>query len=186
MCINDRVLSAYIDGEVSEVQRSSINEHLEICTTCKKRVQALNGVSNQVKISRIDIDQFVKETVWTRLVHSTSTSKELDFRHRGFVLSPSLMVSLSFMFFTVIGIGLFWVIPDKNSTNYIINNSGSSFGSENFPVEVPVDNIEKILAYFDIHDEPLEVIIQLPDASSFVIQGEPRFLRKADYIAAGR
>ena len=183
MCINDRVLSSYIDGEVSEVQRSGIKEHLEICTTCRERVDSLKTVSNQVKIYRIDVDQFVKETVWTRLVHSTSTSKELDFWHRGFILPPSLMVSISFMFLAFIGVGLFWIIPDRNSTDYIINKTESAFGSEDFPVEVPVDNIEKILAYFDIHDEPLEVIIQLPDASSFAIQGEPRFLLKADYIA---
>lgn len=183
MCINDRVLSAYVDGEVREVQRSGIEEHLEICTTCKKRVQVLNAVKNHVKVSGIDVDQFVKETVWTRLVHSTSTTRELDFWHRGFVLPPSLMVSISFMFLTVIGIGLFWIIPDRDSTDYIINKTESTFGSENFPIEISIDNIEKILAYFDIHDEPLEVIIKLPNASSFVIQGEPRFLRKADYLA---
>ena len=182
MCINDRVLSAYIDEEVSEVQRFSIKEHLEICTACRKRVHAFDAVRNQLKISRIDLDQFVKETVWTRLVHSTSASRDLDFWHRGFVLSPSLMVSLSFVFLAVIGIGLFLVIPDSNNKNYIINKSESTFGSEKYPVEIPIDNIEKILAHFDIHDEPLEVFIQLPDASSFVIQGEPRFLRKADYV----
>lgn len=183
MCINDRVLSAYVDGEVREVQRSGIEEHLEICTTCKKRIQILIAVKNHMKVSGIAVDQFVKETVWTRLVHSTSTTRELDFWHRGFVLPPSLMVSISFMFLAVIGIGLFWVIPDRDSTDYIINKTESAFGSENFPISVPIDNIEKILAYFDIRDEPLEVIIQLPDASSFVIQGEPRFLRKADYLA---
>lgn len=183
MCNNDRVLSAYVDGEVSEVQRSGINEHLKICRTCRERVGSLKTVSNRVRISGIDVDQFIKEIVWTRLVHSTSTSKELDFWHRGFVLPPSLMVSLSFMFLMFIGVGLFWIIPARSSNDYIINISESSFGFEEFPVKVPVDNIEKILAWFDIHDEPLEVIIQLPDASSFVIQGEPLFLRKADYIA---
>ena len=183
MCINDRVLSAYVDGELGEIQRSGIKEHLEICTACRKRVQVLNTVSNQIKIAGIDADQFVKETVWTRLVHSTSTNKELDFWHRGFILPPSLMVSISFMFLALIGVGLFWIIPDRNSTEYTINKSGSAFGSEDFPVEVPIDNIEKILAWFDIHDEALEVIIHLPDASFFVIQGEPRFLRKDDYIA---
>lgn len=183
MCINDRVLSAYVDRELSEIQQSGIEEHLRICTICRERAHALNTVRNQVKKSGINVDQFVKETVWTRLVHSTSTSKDLDFWHRGFVLSPTLMVSLSFMFFIVIGIGLFWALPNKNNTSYIINHTDSTFSSEDFPVEVPIDNIEKLLAYFDIHDEPLEVSIQLPGASSFVIQGEPRFLRKADYIA---
>lgn len=183
MCINDQVLSAYVDGELGEVQQSGIKEHLDMCAACRKRVYTLNAVSNHIKKSGIDVDQFIAERVWTRLLHSTSTSKDLDFWHRGFTIAPSLMVSLSFMFLAVIGTGLLLLIPDRQNTNYIINKSDSMFDSENFPVEIPVDSIENILAHFDIHDEPLEVFIQLPDASAFVIQGEPRFLRKADYIA---
>lgn len=183
MCVNDQVLSAYVDGELSEVQKSVIKEHLDMCYACRKRVYTLNAVSNHIKKSGIDVDQFITETVWTRLLHSTSTSRGLGFWHRGFTISPSLMVSLSFMFLAVIGTGLLFVISYRQNTNYIVNKYDSMFHSENFPVEIPVDSIETILAHFDIHDEPLEVFIQLPDASAFVIQGEPRFLRKADYIA---
>ena len=183
MCISDWDLSAFVDGELGEVQQSNINEHLEICTTCRKRVQTFNEIKNKVRIPGIEIDQFVKDTVWTRLYHSTSTSKDLDFWHRGFTIAPSLMVSLSFVFLAAIGMGLFWIIPDINNMNSDINKSDFLFVSGKFPVEIPVDNIETILAHFDINDEPLEVSIQLPDASSFAIWGEARFLRKADYIA---
>ena len=65
----------------------------------------------------------------------------------------------------------------------ITKNFKSTFYSEDIPIEIPIDNIENVLAYFNINDEPLEVFIQLPDASDFIIQGEPRFLLKANYIA---
>ena len=61
MCINDQVLSANVDGELREVQRYGIKDHLDICTACKKRVNALRAVSNQVKIDVLDIDQIVEE-----------------------------------------------------------------------------------------------------------------------------
>ncbi len=183
MCIDDQDLSAYIDKELTTSQMLSIKEHLKICDNCRKRVHTLKMLRNKLKTFGVESDQFVKENVWTRLVHSTSANKELDFWHRRFILPPSLVVGYSFAFLAVIGIGLLLLIPDKNKTNYVVNNFETQFDSEKFPVEIPIDNIETILAYFDIHDEPLEVSIQLPDASSFIIQGEPRFLRKADYIA---
>ncbi len=63
------------------------------------------------------------------------------------------------------------------------NNADLSFESEKYPLEIPVDNVEKVLAYFNIHDEPLEFYMQLPGPSDFVIQGEPLFLKKTDYVA---
>ena len=183
MCSNEQTLSAYIDNELSVVQSSSVRDHLEICSTCRKRVDLFEKLSDQLKVSRIDIDQFVQENLWARLVHSTSTSRGLDFWHKGFVLSPSLMVSLSFVFLAVIGISLFIVIPDRNNMQILSKKTESTFYSEDIPIEIPIDNIENVLAYFNINDEPLEVFIQLPDASDFIIQGEPRFLLKANYIA---
>ena len=93
------------------------------------------------------------------------------------------MVSISFVFLAVIGIGLFMLDPDKNNMLNITKNFESTFYSEDIPIEIPIDNIENVLAYFNISDEPLEVFIQLPDASDFIIQGEPRFLLKANYLA---
>lgn len=183
MCINEQILSAYVDGELGEIQSSGIKEHLEICSTCRKRITSLEAIRNQLKNSDIYVNKFVQENVWARLVHSTSTSAGLGFWQRRFILSPSFMLSISFLFFAVIGIGLFMVNPGKKNMLNITKNFKSTFYSEDIPIEIPIDNIENILAYFDISDEPLEVFIQLPDELDFIIQGEPRFLLKANYVA---
>ena len=83
----------------------------------------------------------------------------------------------------VLGVSIFFAISPNSDLIFTDNNSNSSFDYEKFPLDIPVDSVEKILAYFDIHDEPLEILIQLPDPSNFVIQGEPRFLIKNDYLA---
>ena len=182
MCIDEYILSAYVDGELGEVQSSGIKEHLEICSTCRKKVNFFETVRNQLKNSDIDVNKFVQGNVWARLVHSTSTSENLGFWQRKFILSPSFMISISFVFLAVIGIGLFMVDSDKNNMLNSAKNFESTFYSEDIPIEIPIDNIENVLAYFNISDEPLEVFIQLPDASDFIIQGEPRFLLKANYV----
>ncbi|MCF6334964.1 MAG: zf-HC2 domain-containing protein [Spirochaetales bacterium] len=181
MCFNEQILSAFADGELSEEQGESIESHLLECGACRSRVEFYGILTEKVKFSGVDTSTFIQESIWTRLGHATSTSSRLGFWHRRFFLAPSVMVSLSFMFIAVIGIGFFLLFQDNGSNAFYVSNADEPFPSENFPVNIPVDSIEQILAYFDIYDEPMEVVIQLPDSSSFTIQGEPLFLLKANY-----
>ncbi len=183
MCFNEQILSAFADGELSEEQDESIESHLVECSLCRGRAELYGNLIKKVRASAIDASPFVQESIWTRLGHTTSTSSRLGFWHRNFFLTPSVMVSLSFMFIAIIGIGFFLLFQDNGSSTFNISSAGSPFTAENFPVDIPVDSIEQVLAYFDIHDEPTEVFIQLPDSSSFTIQGEPRFLLKANFTA---
>jgi hypothetical protein len=183
MCFKGQTLSAYVDGELDTSQCSEIEVHLELCDGCRKKVDLLNSLKGQFELLEEDLDSFTSETVWTRLSHSTSPNKGLDFWHRGVVISPSLMISFSFLFIAVLGFGIYFTIPRDTSFQLTSDTSGSLFNTENFPLEIPIDNVEKILSYFDIHDEPLEIFIQLPSTSDFFIQGEPLFLKKNDYIA---
>ncbi|MCK5153925.1 MAG: zf-HC2 domain-containing protein [Spirochaetales bacterium] len=183
MCIDGQTLSAYMDNELDSSKSLIIRDHLEICSTCRESADSFNSLRSRLKYTNPEVNSFSKEAVWARLAHSTSTDKGLDFWHRGFVIAPSLMVSLSFLFIAVLGTGIFFAIPKNSNIIFPEKNSGSAFNHVNFPLDIPVDNVEKILAYFDIHDEPMEVFIQLPGSSDFIIQGEPRFLKKNDYIA---
>ncbi len=175
MCFDRQTLSAYIDSELDNSQLLIIKEHLKMCSGCRDEANSFESIKNQLKKSDLGTNPFTKEAVWTRLSHSTSTAKGLDFWHRAFVLSPSLKISLSFIFIAVLGVSIFLAIPQNDNLFSIRYNS---IDSEKYPMDIPVDNVEKLLAYFDIHDEPVEFFIQLPSSSDFVIQGEPRFLKK--------
>jgi hypothetical protein len=181
MCFEEEVLSAYIDGELGDEKTSTVARHLKVCEPCLNRVLTLKSLKHGLRKSVYSLDAFTHEVVWTRISHSTTAKKGLDFWHRGFVISPSLMISFSFIFLAVLGIGIFFSIP--NIDNNIANTANIDFSSGKYPLDISIDNVEKVLAHFDIHDEPMEVFIQLPVPSDFVIQGEPRFLKKTDYIA---
>lgn len=183
MCFDGQTLSAYIDNELDVARKLVIEDHLKICSTCRENAFSIENLMNKVKDSSLELDSFTKEVVWTRLAHSTSTDRGLSFWYRGFVISPSIMLSFSFLFIAVLGMGIFFAIPKESNESFIGDNSDSSFNYDNYPLDIPVDNVEKMLAYFNIHDEPLEVFIQLPVPSDFVIQGEPLFLKKTDYVA---
>jgi predicted anti-sigma-YlaC factor YlaD len=168
MCFSGQTLSAFVDGELGIDQQRSVKEHLQLCSACRKEANSIVILKDQLKIPDHEADLFTREAVWTRLSHSTSSVRGLDFWHRGFILSPTLMVSLSFLFITVLGISLFFSISNNSNLSSSIN-SNLSFEPGKYPLEIPVDNVENVLSYFNIHDEPLEFIIQLPGPSDFVI-----------------
>ncbi len=183
MCFDGQTLSAFLDNELESSKYLIVKEHLQSCSDCQKTIDLLQSVSSQVKLANNQVESFTKETVWTRLSHSTSPGRGLDFWHRAFIISPTLMISLSFLFIAILGASLFFSIFNDSSSFPFSNNADLSFESEKYPLEIPVDNVEKVLAYFNIHDEPLEFYMQLPGPSDFVIQGEPIFLKKTDYVA---
>jgi len=185
MCFDKLILSAYVDNELHGSLISDIKDHLETCSKCREYTVAVNSIKKQLRFADMNVDPFTKDAVWNRLSHSTSTDKGLDFWHRGFVISPSFMVSISFLFIVVLSISIFLAIPNNNNNNLLFTGNTSDLSTDYniFPFDIPVDNIEKILAYFDIHDEPMEVFFNFPGSSDFVIQGEPRFLKKNDYVA---
>ncbi len=183
MCYDSLTLSAYIDGELGSIESSEIGYHINICNKCSEKVNRLEGLHQHLKVLNQSENSLMKDTVWTRIVHSTAAGRELGFWHRGFVFSPSLLFGISFLFLSVAGLSLIFVMGSTKNNNIKLASNDTVFSSEKYPLDIPVDRIEKVLSYFNIHDEAMEVSIQLPDPSSFTIQGEPRFLRKVDYVA---
>ena len=183
MCYSGKTLSAFVDGELEKLEQLYVEEHLQICSACREKTNLIKNVKNQLTILDIEADIFTKEAIWTRLSHSTSPGRGLDFWHRAFIIPPSFIVSLSFLFIAVLGGSLFFSISNNNSFIFSSNNSDLTFETGKYPIEIPIDNVENVLAYFNIHDEPMEFNIQLPGSTDFVIQGEPLFLKKIDYVA---
>lgn len=183
MCYDGLTLSAYIDGELDSNESLEIGDHINTCNMCSEKVDRLIVLHKHLKVSNQPENNLMKDTVWTRIVHSTAAGRELGFWHRGFVFSPSFLFGIFFLFLSVTGLSLFFVLDSTKKNNIKLASNGTVFSSEKYPLDIPVDHIERILSYFNIHDEAMEVSIQLPDPSSFTIQGEPCFLRKVDYVA---
>lgn len=56
MCVDDQILSSYIDGELSDPWKAQIEEHLEWCDACRLRYNAIKGLHEKVEESVISDD----------------------------------------------------------------------------------------------------------------------------------
>lgn len=45
MCIDEQLLSAYLDGELGEPYKTQVSEHLSYCPACRTRLEKMKGLS---------------------------------------------------------------------------------------------------------------------------------------------
>lgn len=49
MCLDDQMLSSYLDGELEEPWKSQVEAHLDWCKACQVRLENLKNLENKVK-----------------------------------------------------------------------------------------------------------------------------------------
>jgi len=57
MCLDDQILSTYLDDELSEPWKSQVEEHLSYCPSCRARYQKLTKLRNTVKAAVLTDDE---------------------------------------------------------------------------------------------------------------------------------
>lgn len=57
MCLDDQILSTYIDGELEEPWKSQVEEHLDYCSACKERYESLQKLKEKIKDSVLTQDE---------------------------------------------------------------------------------------------------------------------------------
>ena len=60
MCVDDELLSAYLDGELQEPWKTQVARHLESCPACRSRYAGLQAVDTKLQADMIS-DAEVKE-----------------------------------------------------------------------------------------------------------------------------
>lgn len=60
MCTDLAMLSAYLDGELEESVRASVEEHLLTCPACRKRLEELREVDEIVRSTALPADELDK------------------------------------------------------------------------------------------------------------------------------
>lgn len=56
MCMDDQILSAYLDGELQEPWKSQVMAHIEQCPACRNRFESLQDLDQSVKAADLDPD----------------------------------------------------------------------------------------------------------------------------------
>ena len=89
MCLDDQVLSTYIDGELAEPWKTQVEEHLLHCSGCKSRYNQLVDLGKDIKSARLREEEYVvqRERIWqylekncVALVKERFIEKRLSFR----------------------------------------------------------------------------------------------------------
>lgn len=87
-----RMISAYIDGEISPAKRLILSEHLMACERCRRRMMELKEVSQMVSSLPL---KSAPLRIWYRL-SSAMRDRKKDFRIRAVtVLAFSLLILFS-------------------------------------------------------------------------------------------
>ena len=77
MCPDHETLSAYFDGEISQSWVIKIEEHLQECPACKKKVTDFSSVKDFLSKYREAEIHAPLERVWSRIVSSKKEIKYL-------------------------------------------------------------------------------------------------------------
>ena len=57
MCVDDELLSAYLDGELQEPWRTQVEQHLHYCSACKNRFEQLKALDAKLQSVTLSDDE---------------------------------------------------------------------------------------------------------------------------------
>ncbi|MGM0432629.1 MAG: anti-sigma factor family protein [Spirochaetota bacterium] len=94
MCLDDKTISAYIDGELGEPWKTQVEEHLLHCSTCRQRYDQLELLEEDIQAARIQDEEFSEQQsrVWNYLKKHVITEEPTRFfKRRFYIPAPVLM-----------------------------------------------------------------------------------------------
>ena len=171
MCLDDQVLSTYIDGELAEPWKTQVEEHLLHCETCKSRYNQLKTLGSDIKSARLREEEFAvqRERVWQYLekncvavVKERFIEKRLSFKAPVLVAAAAALV----IFFSA---GIYFAANSKKSDiPEIPGFSGKIEHETNNPI-VSVRATDSAPAAMSLQDLTIEEILQLLDDRGFEV-----------------
>ncbi len=187
MCPEDDIISAYLDGELEPSISIKVEKHIAGCEKCQEKLKTFQRISHilleddspdylasmeKVK-RRIQISQLASD----RGMSKESVRSSWWYRRIEFPLPLAIAAMLLIVF---LGMVLFLKIPSANSVRMMRIKKEPS-GVTEVQVSAPIEDLEALLKTLDNNDFKKEVIIQLPPKSQFLMMGEPKIMREAEF-----
>jgi len=200
MCVEDKLLSSYADGEVKEAEKAGIEAHLAQCPQCRKRYEgflALSTLFSSSTIGKVEVEN-ASGRVARRLDHIIMPGNERGFWNRRFSIPmPAALAALLAVMFVGSFAGLHWQGAEKGAERTAFDRNPAEAGT-------PLDYVEELKLLAAVSDEgskeasiqrlfellesggaSIEVKIELPRDSVFRVHGEPQLLRAAEFRGGG-
>lgn len=174
MCLDDQVLTTFIDGELAEPWKTQAEEHLLHCTSCKTRYNQLLELEKGIQHARLRDEEisFQKDRVWQFLEKNCVTSVKERFLERRFTLKAPVMVAAAAVFVLFFAVNIFIATrPGSLGDDAMIPEIGSTEVNTD-PVVNPMVKVratDSAPVARSIEDISIEEILQLLDARGFEV-----------------
>jgi hypothetical protein len=192
MCVDDQLLSAFIDGELDGNHSEQVKVHLAECSDCRKRMEGMRRISAALSSGTLREEDIALSSrrVAARLDHVIDPASSRGFWSRRFSVPAPL--ALAAMLVLVLVSGMFAL------SLYDSGRAGAG-GTGAFPLAVgdyskefkllasDMDapdsgpTIQQLFELLGSSGASIEVKIDLPSESVFTVHGEPQLLRAADF-----
>ena len=169
MCIDDQMLSAYMDGELMEPYLTQVKEHLEHCQACRTRLEELRALMDKVKAAAIPEEDLLrnKDRIYSLLDEKFFTGKKKMnfFRRRIEMGMPALITAAAAVIFIFVG-GFMLFGSNEGQTSEILpsfqvnaDSQNVQFVSDN-PTSLDDYTLEEILEYLDQKGYDVDISIK--------------------------
>lgn len=178
MCPEPQYLSAYFDGEIEGTVRQSIQEHVEHCAVCRQTLQEMETLQTLLKA---DPPPDHREALSRFQSSLTYIQPRPDRFWKRRIRLPMPVAALAAVLFACLGISLIIVSSRSQLRQMSIKRQPS--GVTEVQVAAPIEDLELLLKSLETNSFKQEVFITLPEETRFIIMGEPRIVREAEYSA---
>jgi len=195
MCLEDQILSSYIDGELQEPWKTQVEEHISHCAECRERYEQFTRLNQAIHGSRLSEKEFSRnqQRVWNYLEKTCMPAQPKKFRHRRFNFSAPAASALAAALVVLLGANVFLMsnidtaapegeqaIPTitaeaedvprfENGNDEVIGVSARAHQSSSIaPQELTVDEL-----LFLLEQKGFEVELKRSDATEPVYSGSP-------------
>jgi anti-sigma factor RsiW len=180
MCPDGELLSAYFDGEVRAPWDGRIREHLRTCSRCRERLAQLGKLRELLQGDPEPANergfQLTREALIARVWRSFNRGRSF-WRTRVAVPLPAAAAALAIL----LGLGvLLAIVTIRPSLPWMTIRRGPA-GTTEVQVAAPIKDLESLIRSLESEPAAQEITITLPEESTFILMGEPRMLRAADY-----
>jgi hypothetical protein len=200
MCPDKQLLSVYFDGELSSPWKEKMEQHLESCPECRGLLENYRQMSGVLKSApsateeALDADALIAragERVWERLTESRRPARHIP-AVRGGLWRRSVQIPLPFAAAAaaIIVFACALLITRQNTVQAPVSIPVLTEADDNenlipagygFDMQTQSSNVGEVLRYLENDASSDIIIIKLPDQKQFNKNGEPSFLRAADY-----
>ena len=170
MCIDEQLLSAYLDGSICEPYKTQVQEHLSYCSACRTRLEKFRTLDNKIKSASLTKEQFLekKDATFSYLENKyfSENKKKISFFHKKIIMGiPSLVTAAAGLVIVFIG-GFVLFGTNSSQTSEIVPSFNVHADSNNLQFVSQKDkslnsySLEEILQYLDQKGYDVDISIK--------------------------